>query len=330
MAQTRTRDDHTGDAAVAAVSIVVPAYNVAPFMTETLRSVFAQTYTDYEVIVVNDGSPDTEELEQVLAPYRSRLRYITQENRGVSAARNTALRAARAPLIALLDGDDVWEPDYLAVHVDMMQRDPTIDVLYGNALQFGNVPNGGRHFMDVCPSDGAVTFEALVAERCNVFVSVLARREAIVRAGMFDEDLHGVEDFDLWLRIVKGGGRITYHRRPLARYRKRPGSLSSDTTLMMQQILRVFDKVEQTLHLTSTELATLKRQRAYYRAALRLEEAKTAFVRRDLQSAMRGLAEANQFLNRWKLRFVMLLMRCAPRILRLVYDARRRFLMRHR
>jgi len=80
------------------VSVIVPAYNTAPFIAETLDSVFAQSMTDYEVIVVNDGSPDTPALEQALLPYRDRIRYIVQPNGGLSAARNTAIRASRSEL----------------------------------------------------------------------------------------------------------------------------------------------------------------------------------------------------------------------------------------
>src|SRR6266853_6461912 len=94
------------------VSIGIPAYNVAPYISETLATVFAQTFTDFEVIIVNDGSPDTEEFELAIMPYRDRVRYLKQENRGASAARNTGLRVALGELIAFLDADDLWSPNY--------------------------------------------------------------------------------------------------------------------------------------------------------------------------------------------------------------------------
>ena len=97
----------------------MPAYNVAPFIGEALESVFAQTCKDYEVIVVNDGSPDTEELERVIEPFRSRIKYVKRENRGVSAARNTGIRLARGRFVAHLDPDDAWDPDYLSKQLAM-------------------------------------------------------------------------------------------------------------------------------------------------------------------------------------------------------------------
>jgi len=96
------------------VSVIIPAYNAAVFIGETLTSVFNQSYSNYEVIVVNDGSTDTAELEKVLAPFRGRLVYLEQENKGPSAARNSAIGKARGEFVAFLDSDDTWLPDYLA------------------------------------------------------------------------------------------------------------------------------------------------------------------------------------------------------------------------
>ena len=92
--------------AAPSVSLIIPAYNVAAFISETLASVFAQTFTDFEVIVVNDGSPDTEELERELARFIARVNYVKQENRGASAARNAGLRTPRGEFVAFLDADD--------------------------------------------------------------------------------------------------------------------------------------------------------------------------------------------------------------------------------
>ncbi|MGH8106872.1 MAG: glycosyltransferase family 2 protein, partial [Arenimonas sp.] len=102
-----------------AVSIIIPAYNLAPYIAETLDSVFAQTCRDFEIIVINDGS--TDDTEERIAPYRNRIVYIRQENRGVMAARNVGLQAARGRYIALLDGDDLWLPNFLEVLVGMLE-----------------------------------------------------------------------------------------------------------------------------------------------------------------------------------------------------------------
>ena len=115
------------------VSVIIPAYNAAPFIKQTLDSVFAQTYPHYQVIVVNDGSPDTPELEQVLAPYMHRVIYIKQENRGLAGARNTGLRAAIGSLTAFLDADDIWMQGYLEEQTRFIREHTEYDLVYCNA-----------------------------------------------------------------------------------------------------------------------------------------------------------------------------------------------------
>ncbi|HSD47781.1 MAG TPA: glycosyltransferase family A protein [Pyrinomonadaceae bacterium] len=310
------------------VSVIVPAYDVADFIGEALDSVLAQTFTDYEIIVVNDGSPDTEKLERALAPYMSRIVYLKQENRGVSAARNTAIAAARGSLLAFLDGDDVWLPNYLEVQVAQILADPTIDVLYPNVQMFGGSSEVGEEFMTICPSSGEVTFERLLLQECNVSNCSIARREAIVRAGGFDESLRSVEDFYLWLSVLKQGGRIAYHRRVLARYRRRPGSLTADPIWLSENILKVLAKVQETMELTPSERATLDAQMQHFHALLKLHEGKRAFFSGDTAGAIDGITEANRFFRNRKFSFTLMMLRVAPRLLLRAYDLRDRLYFR--
>ena len=311
------------------VSVIIPAYDVAKFIGEALNSALAQSFKDYEVIVVNDGSPDTPELERTLAPYLPRIVYLKQENRGVSAARNTGIKAARGSLIAFLDGDDVWLPNYLEVQVKRIQADPSIDVLYPNVVMFGDSsPEDGEEFMTLCPSNGEVTFERLLLQECNVSNCSIARKETIVRAGMFDESLRSVEDFDLWLRVIKGGGRIAYHRDVLARYRRRQGSLTADPIWLSEHILAVLEKVKQRDDLTASERATVENQYEHFHATLRLHQGKHAFFSGDTAGAIKGLTEANRFFRNRKTSFTLMMLRVAPRLLLRAYDLRDRFYYR--
>ena len=305
-----------------AVSVIMPAYNTAPYIGEALASVFAQTFSDYEVIVINDGSPDTEELERVLAPYRSRIVYIKQENGGLARARNVGIRAARAPLVALLDSDDLWEPDYLVVQVSVLQRDRLVDIVYTDAIYFGGCAEEGRRFMELCPSDGQVTFEALLTQQCNVMVSVTARRSALIRAGLFDESLRSAEDYDLWLRIALAGGRISYHRRSLVRYRRRAGSLSADMTKHLPNVLRALDKLGRNPALTPREARLLKRQRRAFLGAMRFHEGRRHFIGGNISSAIRVWKEANAFLRSWPLALAMHFLRLAPGLAVKAYSMR--------
>jgi glycosyltransferase involved in cell wall biosynthesis len=308
------------------VSIIVPAYNTAPYIRETLQSVFAQTFTDYEVVVVNDGSPDTEELERVLEPYQGRIRYLKQENRGLSAARNAGIRASQSPMIALLDSDDLWEPEYLSVQVAEMMRDPSIDVLYPNALIFADSSRREQKFMDLSPSESEVTFEALVTQRCTVMVSAMARRKIILDAGLFDENLKMNEDFDLWLRIMKLGGRIAYHRRILARYRRRKGSLSSNQVRMCEGFIQVLDKAQRTMSLSTSEKAALEQARSFTCAELQFWKGKTAFLQSNPKIAIDNLKNANQFFKSRKIALAIIMLRFAPGLLLQVYRLRNRLI----
>lgn len=320
--------DSVSEAGAPAVSIIMPAYRAAAYIEAALDSVFAQTFRDYEVIVVNDGSPDTEELERVLEPYRGRIVYIRQENRGVSAARNAAIRVARAPFVAQLDPDDLWEPEYLAVQMEAFERDPSIDVLYPNALVFGDMPEAGREFMEVAPSEGEVTFESLIMQQCTVMTCVTARREMVLRAGLYDESLNCSEDFDLWLRIVKAGGRIRYHRRVLVRYRRHRGSLSSDPLWVCENALRVMDKAERTMSLTDEEREAVGRARSRFRATYSFYKGKRAFTEGDTKTAIECLKEANVFFRSRKTALVLLLLRLAPQLLLRTYDLRDRLILK--
>src|SRR5579864_51434 len=121
-----------------AVSVIIPAYNAAAYIAETLDSVFAQTFREFEVIVINDGSPDTNQLEKVLERYLDRIVYLKQENRGPSAARNAGIQRSRAEFLALLDSDDVWNREYLATQMSFFQRDPKLDLIYSDFLYHGD------------------------------------------------------------------------------------------------------------------------------------------------------------------------------------------------
>ena len=310
------------------VSVIVPAYDVTDYIGDALNSVLAQTFKDYEIILINDGSSDTEALERALAPFMPRIVYIKQENRGVSAARNKGIAAARGQFVAFLDGDDTWLPHYLEIQVARIQTDPSIDVLYPNAVLFGGGAVAGEEFMTACPSNGEVTFERLLLQECNVSNCSIARRDMIVSAGLFDESLHSVEDFDLWLRVIKRGGRIAYHRDVLARYRRRPGSLTADPVSLSEHILKVLKKVKETIELTPSELKTVNAQLEHFHAMLRLQEGKRAFFSGDTEGAISGLTEANRFFRNRKTAITLMVLRIAPRILRRAYDLRDRFYFR--
>jgi glycosyltransferase involved in cell wall biosynthesis len=310
------------------VSVVMPAYKVAPYIGEALDSVLTQTFSNYEIIVINDGSPDTNELEKVLEPHRDRIVYLKQENKGVSGARNTGIKSARGSYIALLDPDDIWEPEYLSTQLKCFENDPMIDVVYSDALLFGDPVTDGKRFTDICPSKGEVTIESLLAEECNVMLSgSVARREILLEVGMFDEEIRYTEDFELWLRVVKNGGRITYHRNALVKHRVRPDSTSaSDPVWLYENILATLNRILNTWNLTSSQRAVLEQRLQFNSAMLHQFKGQKAFFSGDRETAIRELQQANLFFRKPKLSFVVFLIRFAPRLLLRMHNARARFL----
>lgn len=310
------------DAPAPRVSIIIPCYKTAGLVAETLRSVYAQTYQDYEVVIVNDGSPDTAELERAIAPWRDRLTYVQTENCGLAGARNNGIRAARGELIALLDSDDIWEPNYLAVQVRKLDENPTADIVYPNAMIFGNGPG----LSEFPRSHGEVTFNSLVEENCVVMVSVLARRSALERAGLFDDKLRSCEDFDMWLRCVKHGSRIIYHRDVLVRYRRRPGSLSADEVWMCSNAIRVLYKMRTAVDMSADERRTVEEAILRFEGKRLFYEGKRAFSDGDVTTAIERLQQSNKYLHSLRVSMIVLLIRAVPSFARTAYLWRARLL----
>ncbi|MGE0445391.1 MAG: glycosyltransferase family 2 protein [Vicinamibacterales bacterium] len=306
-----------------AVSIVIPAYNSAPFIAGTLESVFAQTFTDYEVLVVNDGSPDTPAFEAALAPYRERITYLVQRNTGPSGARNLAIREARGEFIALLDSDDVWLPTFLEEQIRRMREQPSLALLYSDGSIVGGALDG-RRLMEVTPSHPDVTVERLIAEECTVLTScTVARRQALIDAGLFPDQFRRSEDAHLWLRVALRGGRIAWHATPLVRHRRREGSLSHDTPAMVRAYIDVLADLEPRLPFTPPQRALIRRQIARRKALVALDEGKQLFIAGRYPEAAEALARAraNEPALPRQLRFGLLEMglRVAPRLLHRAY-----------
>ena len=228
------------------VSVIIPAYQAARRIRETLDSVFAQTYPNFEVVLVNDGSPDTEALEEAIRSYGERLIYIRQENRGPSGARNTAIRAARGKYIACLDSDDIYLPEHLASLVPLLEK-RGLDLVYSDSYHLRDGVHIGRSF-ERQPQSPPVTFEKLLTEECAITTSAMvASRQAMIDAGLFDERYRRCEDFDLWLRMSFRGAKMDLLRQVGIEHRLLAGGLSSDQVLLKQALIEIYKKVLATL-----------------------------------------------------------------------------------
>ena len=314
---TQTNQTSFADAKPA-ISVIIPVYNVASFIGQALESVFAQTFTSFEVIVINDGSPDTARLEQEIAKYRDSIVYLSQPNRGAGAARNAGLRIARGEYVAFLDGDDIWLPQFLEEQLKLIGSGGGYDLVYADAIYFGDSSNEGATYMTLNPSHGDVTFEKLLCSECNIVTStVLARREPIIRIGCFDERFPNSQDFDLWLRLIRdANAKITYQKKVLVRRRMYEGSLASDPIRSYSGELAVLDNVRSRTDLTVEENKLLERIARKRHSRIEVLKGKRLLAVGDFQTATESFFAAKQYQPSMKLSAVLLGMRIAPRMLR--------------
>jgi glycosyltransferase involved in cell wall biosynthesis len=215
------------------VSVVMPAFNVAPFVKHAIESVLKQTLADFEMVVIDDGSTDgTSDILQSVRD--ARLRIVEQGNGGSSAARNTGAQHTRAPYIAFIDGDDLWSPQKLAIHIDFLEKHPEVDLTFSHSSIINEQGDPlGRYSS---PVRGYISFRQLLTQ--NVVhngSAVVARREALERAGYFDINMRSAVDHDLWLRVALSRANNVYCiPQVLTFYRMREGQITKDWLGMQQ------------------------------------------------------------------------------------------------
>ena len=218
------------------VSVIIPTYKHQDFVLATLDSVFAQTFTDYEVIVINDGSPD--DTAEVLKPLAEagRIRYIAQENQGQGAARNRGLAEAQGKFIAFLDDDDLWPTDKLDWQVAALLRRPDAGMVAGTADMI-NVETGIR--AKQTPFLPEVKFEALFVD--NPFVSpgqTLVRSSLLKQLNGLNPQIWGSDDWDLYFRIAKNSSIVMEDQVALL-YQVHPNNASGQMKRMLDNSRRV-------------------------------------------------------------------------------------------
>lgn len=304
------------------ISVVMPAYNAARFVASAIESVRSQSYKDHELIIVNDGSPDTLELDVAIAPYLDEIIYVEQENLGAGPARNRAIDLARGEVIAFLDADDEWLPNFLAEQIRMI--DAGWDMAYADAELFGDAAPSEHTFMESAPSAGEVTVSSLLEFRCNVITSgTIARKDAILAAGSFETVDTRAQDFHLWLRMARNGSRIGYSNKVLLKYRVHTENLSGDSISRVEREIAVFKRVKATIELSPDELSTLEHQLRSLEIDLEIEKGKSHLVNRDFAAARNAFLAAKAERPSLKLKAVCLAARFSPRILHYLFHQRR-------
>ncbi|ROR29631.1 glycosyltransferase [Inmirania thermothiophila] len=224
----------------ARITVVVPAFNAARWIRRAIDSVLAQTHRPDEIVVVDDGS--TDETPDILAGYGDRIRVVRQDNRGLPAARNAGIAAARGDLIAFLDADDWWRPGKLAAQLALMRERPEVGFCSTEATVVDD--DGTEVGRWRCPPCEGAILEAIFERHATVAGSgsaVLVRREVLERAGRFDETLPALEDIDLWMRLAAISAYACVAE-PLVVIRRGAQSMSRDLDRMRGAAIRVMRK----------------------------------------------------------------------------------------
>jgi glycosyltransferase involved in cell wall biosynthesis len=215
------------------VSVIVPCYNGAAFLEETLRSALVQSYPNVEVVVVDDGSTDS----SAQIARRFPVRYIRQENRGLSEARNTGIRESKGSYLVFLDADDRLRPEAIETGLRALAQRPECAIAVGDHVFI--TADGSRLADSAKESPLHSHYEALLKSNfIEMISSVLFRRSVFDEVGGFDATLRVAEDYDLYLRIARGLP-ICCHAGIVAEYRKHGTNTSHDSELMLTTTLRV-------------------------------------------------------------------------------------------
>ena len=222
-------------------SIIIPAYNAAGQIIKTLESVQQQTYRNYEVVITDDGS--TDETESVIADYASkhpemRIRVVSQENKGIGAARNAAINKSRGDFVAFLDSDDTWEANKLEEVNNVLKTDPTVDlVCHDEYVESEGQRIGLTRFKDLATHE-----ELLFLGNAISTSTAVVKRARLIEGGLFSEDMdfNGVEDYELWLRLSKTC-KFHHLHMVLGTYMENPSGISKNLPKQLQQTLNVIE-----------------------------------------------------------------------------------------
>jgi glycosyltransferase involved in cell wall biosynthesis len=254
-------------AAQPSVDIVIPCFNHGRFLADAVESALGQTYSHVQVTVIDDGSTDN--TPAVAGRFGSRIRYVRQDNGGLSSARNAGISATNGDFLVFLDADDYLHRDSVRRHMDVANRQAEASVIYGD---FRYVDEGGREIGRDGPIDfGEDAFHGLLTGLVPPVHSLMIRRPAIVNAGGFDTSIRWHEDLDTWLRIAAAGHRFARVDFAGAFYRKYAGTMT-----------------RQTLEMAHWGLVVLRRTKTYHRDCLVCSD----LLPRMLRNWKRGYATA--------------------------------------
>ncbi|MGH8001851.1 MAG: glycosyltransferase family 2 protein [Brasilonema sp.] len=278
------------------VSVIIPAYNAIAYLKETVESVFKQTFTDFEILIVDDGSSDGT-VEWVSQIQDSRVRLISQQNQGSSGARNTGITAAGGEYIALLDADDIWEPTKLEKQVRHLEENPSVGLVDTWTVLINQQGKSTGRIV-VSYAEGDDVWKQLVQFKtvCACDSTPLIRRSCFEVVGLFNRELPFLEDLDMWIRLASRY-RFAVIKEPLVRYRQHPGSKSTNCQGTLEAFRTI---VEKAFEAVPSDFLPL-RERGYGRIYLYL--AWRAINNRDYEQGLhfnrQAIAHSPLFIFSW-------------------------------
>lgn len=271
------------------VSVITPAFNASAYLPATIESCLAQTHASLELLVVDDGSTDdTAEIARHYAASDSRVRVFRIPNSGVAAARNVAIQFAQGEVLALLDSDDLWMPDYLEQQLRTLSGCPGVDVVTANALNLGG-PCDGQALWPASSDVRPISLLDMIVREDAIHIFAVFRRAVFDRAGGFDKEFRGNEDYHFWLRAAVAGCHFLADFTPRGYYRRRPDSASADERRMLAGILRVFSDVRPRCP-AGSELQALDAQVRRFTTELLIAEARERVLSGDPVAGLQCLA----------------------------------------
>ncbi len=222
------------------VSVVIPTYQAKDDVKKAINSVLNQTFRNYEVIVIDDGSTDS--TRQVLRSYGSRIRFFGEQHKGVSAARNRGIRASKGEYIAFLDSDDTWLPSKLALQVEILDTHPEIGFIFCDVAFMANekILNATVFKSRGKPYSGSI-YKQVISKNFISTSAMIVRKKCFDRVGLFDELLQVSEDHDMWIRLARYF-KADYVDKPLVVGRIRKKSLSRDEIRLQEGNIKLLKK----------------------------------------------------------------------------------------
>jgi len=273
------------------VSVVMPAYNAAAYLADAIESVLAQTFPDFELIVVDDGSTDqTAAVARRLASRDRRARIVSTANGGPANARNAALGIARGRFVALLDSDDVMRPHCLATQIGLLESNPEASIATANVInRGGGATFDGKPYWPRTLGVDRVTAADIIAHEDAMCILSVFKREVYEAIGGFTPEFSRNEDYEFWLRATLARFIVLRNYEPLGFYRRREGSWSSNEPKLIRGVLDILRHTDRCLPTDAPERETLSRQIERFSLELPRAELRAALQQYDAAAVSKAL-----------------------------------------